>query len=297
MRIVILGDKLNIEEKQMLNGIEIVETEAATSVEDFLVKTKGADAIYDADASYLLESLSKLQNVYVTYPFIELGNFDSKELEKKNVFVANAKGANKNSIVEWVMFMLLALSRKIQQKTRVNSNIAFERTKSLENKNVLVVGHGDIGSEIGRRCESFAMNVSSYKRGENLIEKVRNADAVVNALNVNPSSHNLINADVFANMKEDAIFVSFSRLHTYDLEGLIQTIESGRLSGAGIDCDPEASGDTENDFYQRALSCDKILVTPHVAFATDVAGVNGHKFAVENLINFTKGKKANVVNK
>lgn len=231
------------------------------------------------------------------YPFIELGNFDSKELEKNNVFVANARGGNKNSIVEWVMFMILALFRKLHKKMRVNSNIAFERTKSLENKIVLVVGHGDIGSEIGRRCEAFAMNVSFYERGEDLIEKVKNADVVVNALNVNASSHNLINANVFSNMKQDAIFVSFARLHTYDLEGLIKAIKSEQLSGAGIDCDPEGSGDTENDFYQMALSCDNILVTPHVAFATDVAGVNGHKFAVENLINFTKGEKVNVINK
>ena len=297
MRIVILGTKLNTEEKKLLGEVEIIETEAATSVDDFLTKTKGADAIYDVDTEYLLECLPKLQNVYVTYPFIELGNFDSKALAENNVFVANARGGNKNSIVEWVMFMILALLRKIHKKTRVNNNISFERTKSLENKNVLIIGHGDIGSEIGLRCEAFYMNVVFYERGENLIEKVKNADVVVNALNVNSSNYNLISADVFANMKQDAVFISFARLHTFDLEGLIQSIESGRLNGAAIDCDPESSGDTENDFYQKALSCENILVTPHVAFATDVAGVNGHKFAIENLINFTKGKKVNVINK
>lgn len=66
MRIVILGDKLNTEEKTNIDGIEIIEVEAATSVNDFLAKTEGADAIYDADTEYLLDSLPKLKNVYVT---------------------------------------------------------------------------------------------------------------------------------------------------------------------------------------------------------------------------------------
>jgi phosphoglycerate dehydrogenase-like enzyme len=297
MKIVILDDKLSDDERISFGDVEIVEADAATSVDDFLTKTEGADAIYDADTEYLLEVLPKLHNVYVTYPFIELGDFSSEELAKNNVFVANARGANKNSIVEWVMFMVLALLRKFPEKTRVSANIDFERTRSLENKNVLVVGHGDIGSEIGRRCEAFAMSVSFYERGENIAEEVKNADVVVNALNVNSSSRNLISADVFADMKQDAVFVSFARRHTYDLDGLIQAIKSGRVAGAAIDCDPESSGDVENDFYQTALSCDKILVTPHVAFASDVAGENGHKVAVENLVKFAHGEMVNVVKK
>jgi len=297
MKVVILDDKLNDGEKKLFGDVEVIETSAATSIDDFLAKTEGVDAVYDADAEYLLEALPKLRNVYVTYPFIELGNFNSEELAKNGVFVANARGANKNSIVEWVTFMVLALLRKFPEKTRVNSNIDFERTRSLENKNVLVVGHGDIGSEIGRRCKAFGMKVSFYERNENITEEVNDADVVVNALNVNSSSHNLISADAFANFKQDSVFVSFARRHTYDLGGLIKSIETGRISGAAIDCDPEGSGDTENDFYQTALSCDKILVTPHVAFATDIAGKNGHEVAVENLVKFVQGEKVNIVKK
>lgn len=287
------------DERKLFGGVEIIETAAATSVDDFITKTQGADAIYDADTEYLLDVLPKLRNVYVTYPFIELGDFNSKELAKNGVFVANAKGANKNSTVEWVMFMVLALLRKLPEKIRIKTNIDFERTRSLENKNVLVVGHGDIGSEIGRRCEAFNMNVSFYERGENIVEKVKNADVVINALNVNSSSHNLISADVFANFKQSPppIFVSFARRYTYDLGGLVRAIEAGRIGGAAIDCDPESSGNVKNDFYQTALSCDKILVTPHVAFATDIAGKNGHAFVVENLVKFVDGKKVNVINK
>ena len=294
---MILGDKLRVNERKLFGDVEISEMAAATSVDDFLDKTKNASAIYDADAEYLLDVLPSLHDVYVTYPFIELGDFNSEELAKNNVFVANARGANKNSVVEWVMFMMLALLRKFPEKMRVSESIDFERTRSLEGKNVLVVGHGDIGSEIGRRAEAFSMKVAFYERGESLTKKVSNADVVVNALNVNSSSHNLISADVFANMKQNAVFVSFCQTATYDLGGLIKAIQSGQVGGAAIDCDPEESGDVKNDFYQTALSCDKILVTPHIAFSTDIAGENGHKVAVENLIEFVNGKKANVVRK
>ncbi|MEI6775082.1 MAG: hypothetical protein WCL18_10350 [bacterium] len=61
------------------------------SVEDFLHKTANADVIY-SNGDYLLESLPKLKDVFVVYPYVELGAFNSEELEKNNVFVANSQG-------------------------------------------------------------------------------------------------------------------------------------------------------------------------------------------------------------
>jgi len=277
-------------------GAELIVREIPISVEDFLAKTKDADAIY-SDGDFLLESLSKLKNVFITYPFIELGEFNSAELAKRGVYVANARGGNRNSIVEWVTFMTLALFREFFGKVRTAKSIPFSLGKSLEDKKVLIVGHGSIGSEISKRLTEFGMEVDFYNRGDDLSRKSRAVDLIVNALNVNSTDQNLLDKKFFANLKSGTYFVSFARRWTYDLDGLISAINSGVIAGAAIDCDPESSGDVENEFYQKAFGCKKILVTPHIAFATDVASRNGNKICLQNLEAWLKGKPINLVKK
>ncbi|MCL2038059.1 NAD-binding protein [Candidatus Saccharibacteria bacterium] len=297
-KVVSLGIELDKDAKSRIEkrGGAVVSCDIPTSVDDLLEKTKDADVIY-SDGDFLLESLSRLKNVFVTYPYIELGEFDSAELEKNGVYVANARGGNKNSIVEWTVFMALALFRGFLNKVRITESVPFERLKSLEGKKVLIVGHGDIGSEIGKRLAEFGMKVNFYNRGDDLMQKAKDADLVVNALNVNVTDKNLLDKKFFADLKSGAYFISFSRLWTYDLDGLIAAINSGVVAGAAIDCDPEASGDTENEFYQKAFSNEKILVTPHIAFATDVASQNGGEICVQNIEAWLSGKPVNIVKK
>ena len=111
-KIITLGINLTDDHRKRLSALGNLETlEEPTSVDDFVQKANGADVIY-SDGTFLLESLPELKNVFVTYPYIELGAFDSKELEKNSVQVANAKGGNKDSIAERVMYMVLSLFRK-----------------------------------------------------------------------------------------------------------------------------------------------------------------------------------------
>jgi phosphoglycerate dehydrogenase-like enzyme len=265
-------------------------------VEDFLLKSKGADIIY-SDGSYLLESLPQLRNVFVTYPYIELGSFSSQELEKNGVMVANAAGGNRDSIVEWVMYMTLSLFRQFFLKVRVTESSPFALHESLNGKQVLIIGHGSIGSQIGVLCQAFGMEVKFFERGDDLLGSSKDADLVINALNCNPSSENLLNESFFMSLKPGCYFITFVRPYTYDLAGLIKAIDSDIIVGAAIDCDSEDSGDTANEFYQKALSNPKILVTPHIAFATKQAGTNGREIAIQNIEAFVKGELRNIVRK
>ena len=101
----------------------------------------------------------------------------------------------------------------------------------------------------------------------------------------------------FLSLKKGAYYITFVRPYTYDLDGIIKSIDKGILAGAAIDCDPEKFGDTTNEFYQKALSNSKILVTPHVAFSTKQAIVNGAEIAVQNIEAYLKGKPQNILTK
>jgi phosphoglycerate dehydrogenase-like enzyme len=99
------------------------------------------------------------------------------------------------------------------------------------------------------------------------------------------------------NLKEGSYYITFVRPYTYDIEGLIKSIEAGRVAGAAIDCDPEDFGDTTNAFYQKTLSNSKILVTPHIAFSTKQAIANGREIAIQNIEAYLKGEPKNVLRK
>lgn len=266
------------------------------SDEEWLSAVKGYDVICTW-GDHVVPNLNKLENVLVTYPYTELGSFNSDELAKKNVYIANAQGGNRKSIVEWTVFMVLSLYRRFPTFLRTTEQHPFTSTESLEGKQVLIVGHGTIGTEVGERLEAFGMNVSYFNRGDDLKDKSKDADVVVNALNCNPSSENLLDEDFFLNMKKGSFYVTFARPYTYDINGLISAIEAGIVDGAAIDCDPEPLFDISNDFYKKCMSNEKILVTPHVAGVTKQAAANGIELLVQNVESYLNGNPQNILSK
>jgi phosphoglycerate dehydrogenase-like enzyme len=297
-KIALAGD-FNFTEEQSarLNKIgKIEKLETSSTDTDWLKAVQGFDVICTW-GDHVLANLTKLENVLVTYPYTELGSFDSEALAKRNVYVANARGGNRKSIVEWTMFMILSLYRQFPLFLRTTKQFPFTSTESLEGQRVLIVGHGTIGSEVGERCESFGMIVDYFNRGDDLAAKVSKADVVINALNCNPSTENLLNDKFFAGMKKGSYYVTFSRPYTYDIDGLIKAIEAGIVAGAAIDCDPEPLFDVSNAFYKKCMSNDKILVTPHVAGVTKQAATNGLEILVQNVEAYLSGKPQNIIKK
>lgn len=296
-KIYVLGVSLTDAQSEQLKTIgEIIAIDSVESVDDLVVKTKDADVIF-SDGDYLLESLPKLKNVFVTYPYVELGSFDSQELAQNGVYVANAQGGNKNSVAEWVMFMVLSLFRKFNPMVRAKESFTFKLEETLEDKKVLILGHGCIGKRIGELCQCFSMEVSYFDKGDDLAMLSKEADIVINALNCNPSTNKILDQKFFGGMKQGSYFIAFNRQFTYDLDALIAVINDGIIAGAAIDCDPEDYGDVTNDFYKKALSCEKILVTPHVAFSTKQASQRGKEITVQNIVSYLAGKPQNIIEK
>ena len=298
--ITVIGDYITLNEDQKarlaaIGNVSYVATPEGGSIE-WLEAVQGADIIC-SDGDYLYENLDNLKNVFALYPYIELGNFNSEKLAEKGVYVANTQGSNKNSIAEWAMFSMLSLFRKFYPAVNTEIEIPLTFNESLEDKKVLIAGKGSIGTRIGELCEVFGMKVDFLNRGDDLLEKSKDADVVVNALNVNSTSKNLLDEEFFMALKKGAYFVSFARQHTFDLGGAVKSLDAGILGGAAFDCDPEKPGGVDNEFYQAGLRHEKILATPHIAFATTKAKANGAEFLVQNVENYLAGKCENIIEK
>src|SRR3972149_2182895 len=296
-KIIVFGVKFDDLQKKRLERLGEVEyASSPASAEELVTKSKGYDVIC-SDGSFLFDSLPKLKNVFVTYPFIALEAFNSVKLKKNGVYVANTQGSSRETIAEWAMFMVLALFRQFIPLVRTKKQPEFQLYESLVGKKILIVGKGNIGTRIGDLCTAFDAKVDYFVHGDNLLKKSSDADMVINCLNCNSSTKNLLNEKFFTSLKKGAYFVSFVRYYTYDIDGLIKSINAGVVAGAVIDCDPEEVFDTSNAFYKKALANPKILVTPHVAFSSKFASANGREFAVQNIENYLAGHPKRILTK
>lgn len=296
-KIIVFGVNFNDEQKNRLEKIGNVIYESSPETSDELVKKANGFDVICSDGSCLLESLPKLKNVFVTYPYIELGVFDSEELKKNGVLVANTQGSSRETIAEWVLFMVLSLFRQFIPLVRITTQPDFQLYESLVNKKILIIGKGNIGTRIGDLLTSFDAKVDYFQKGDDLSTKSNNVDMVVNSLNCNSSTKNLLDEKFFMSLKKGAYFISFVRYYTYDINGLIKAINNNIVAGAAIDCDPEEVFDTTNDFYKKVLNNPKILVTPHIAFSSKFASTNGREFAIQNIESYIADKPIRLINK
>lgn len=296
-KIIVVGVNFNDQQKEQLNNLgEVKYIEEPSSSEDFLQQIQGFDVIC-SNGSFLLENLPKLKNVFVTYPFIELGSFDSEELKKNGVLVANTQGSSRDTIAEWVLFMVLSLFRQFIPLVRTTKQPEFKLYETLVGKKVLIIGKGNIGTRISELCQAFKMDVDFFIHGDDLSTKASNTDIIINSLNCNSTTKNILDEKFFMSLKKGTYFISYVRYFTYDINGLIKAINSEIVAGAAIDCDPEEVFDISNNFYKKALNNPKILVTPHIAFSTKQASANGKELALKNIESFINGNPINILNK
>ena len=296
MEIVVTGSvPFNAEHVRRLQRVgHLTHAGNASSSHEWLRQIEGADVVC-SDGKFVAENLEGLHDVFITFPFIEIGSFDTDAVSRRNVVVANARGSNRESVVEWAVFMALSLLRRFQDYVNADRELRFERHESLSGKNICIIGGGDIGSHLGNVLESMRARVRYATRDDDLMTAVAGCQLIVNSLSCTPSSAQLLDRSFFRALEPGACFLTYARPHTFDVKALLEALDDGILAGAAIDCDPETPFDTANAYYRTLLDHEKILVTPHIAFATTQAEKQSLNTMVENIEAFANGQPRNVI--
>lgn len=299
-KIVIIGNIINLSKQQIerLRKIGQVRVVAnCASLEDWQNAIQGANIICCDQKEYLLASIYNLKDVFITYPYVEIGDFDSRRLEKQGVYIANAKGANRAAVIEWTSYMILALLRKFPGVTNPNHSLNCELTQSLLGKRALIIGKGNIGTGVGEICIAFGMQVDYATRADNPANKAICADVIINCLSCNQTTNKLLDVAFFTSCKPGSYFVSFAMPYTYSVAGLIAALRNQTLAGAAIDFAETLYGDISHPDYKALAKAPNMLLTPHTAFATEQTGKNGLEIMVQNVEAFAAGRPQNILTK
>jgi len=268
------------------------------STDEWLDRCRNADIICTGRFGLKSDKVYELENVFISLPFVGAEFLDIKKLQERNIVVSNSPGCNKEAVSEWIIGMMLMYFRRLSQLTRTTDLPKDEILKtatSLYNKKITILGAGYIGKQLGKICESFGMIVNFFKRGDDLINSVKDADIIANCLSANSTTTNLLNKDFFNSLKKGSFFISSSRSQIYDIEALKEAIDKEILAGAADDAASIEVGDINEVEYKTLLNHPKILVTPHIAWNADVERRKSNDIMIDNIEAWLAKKPINLI--
>lgn len=232
-------------------------------------------------------------------------NVDVEALNARRIPLAIAANANRVSVAEHSLAMLLALAKATAEHDAAvragnwairNAFRAFE----VMGKRLLLVGFGRIGREVALRARAFGMVIDvfdPYADPAALAElgcspvaeldaALAAADAISLHLPLGPATRHLIDARRLALMKPRAILINTARGGLIDEAALAAALNDGRIGGAGIDVFEDEPPRPDNPL----LAARNILLSPHNAGVTDESMVRMATEAASNLVDILSGR-------
>ncbi len=278
-------------------GEGMFHKDSPKSPEEWVKRCEGADIVCSGKFG-LDQRVYDVKNTFFSLPFVGVGWLDKTKLKDNNITVSYCPGCNKDAVSEWIVGMMLNLLR--QFPTFINASYlpkgaTAKGTLGLSGKKVCILGKGNIGSRTGGICEAFNMSVTTFRRGDDLIQTIKDADIVVDCLSANPTSHGLLDRKFFNSLKKGSYFITATDPKICDIEALLEALDNGPLAGAAHDVAALQTGDMDNPFYQRLLKHPKVLVTPHVAYFTDVTVRVRNDMMIENVEAWLSGRPINLI--
>jgi D-3-phosphoglycerate dehydrogenase len=222
---------------------------------------------------------------------------------ERGLAVFNAPYSNTRSVVELVLGEIVALARRLTEKTqRMHEGVWDKSAKGsheVRARTLGIVGYGNIGTQLSNVAEAIGMRVIFFdtadrlahgnaRRVGSLEELLAEADVVSIHVDGRPGNAGLFGAERFAMMKPGAAFINASRGMVVDDAALRDHIRSGHLSGAAIDVfplEPKAQGDP---FDSPLRGLDNVILTPHVGGSTQEAQEEIGHFVSNKLLGFVE---------
>jgi glyoxylate/hydroxypyruvate/2-ketogluconate reductase len=160
-----------------------------------------------------------------------------------------------------------------------------------------IVGMGRIGSAIAKRARGFDMKICYHNRsksaeadllGARYLSKeeiLREADFLMLVLPYNPANHHWLDSAALQTMKTSAIVINIARGGIVDDSALASALASKAIAGAGLDV-----FEGEPQLNPNLLSCDNIVLTPHIGSATAQTRDAMAMLAAQNLVRWAQNK-------
>ena len=303
-------------------GLDLGELESLVSelvVYEHSPDTTVAERIADAEIVFtnkirltreLLEKAPKLKFIALTATGTD--NIDTACANEHGIAVANIRHYCTQSVVEHVFGVMLSLTHSLERYHRAVRAGDWQRStdfcmlhhpvRELSAMTLGIVGYGALGQGVARIAREFGMTVLiSARPGTDGVpadrvgfdELLAEADVISLHCPLNDATRNLFGAPEFAAMKSSAMLINTARGGLVDSQALADALADGQIAAAAIDVlpqEPPVDGDPLLEYRG-----DNLIVTPHIAWATDEARQNAIDELAANTRAFLDGTERNRV--
>jgi phosphoglycerate dehydrogenase-like enzyme len=242
----------------------------------------------------------------------------------RNLIITNARGVFSRPIAEYVMLMILAVSRRLPQLLELQRERTWQPLEGAELRDVTVgiIGLGSIGRAVGALATAFGCRVVAIRRrteagsgpatgqgshevhghdddrplGEVMLDRVlgpeslpdllADSDFVVLAAPLTPETENMIDEAALSHVKPGAWLINVARGRLVDERALLRALEGGPLGGAVLDAFREEPLPPSSPFYDLP----NVIVTPHTSWSSGRVLDRSVGLFCENLRRFRDGR-------
>ena len=279
-----------------------------TSAEQTIERAKDADIIITSKvilSREVLQQLPKLKLIAITATGINNVNLDAaKEL---GVTVKNVTGYSATTVPEHVLGMIFALKHSLAGWQRDQITSKWTESKQfcyfdypitdVKGSTLGVFGKGCLGTEVGRLAELLGMkvlyaehrNATTCREGYTPFEEVlKQADILTLHCTLTETTKNLINQETLSLCKKGAYLINTGRGPLIDEQAVCDALKSGQLGGAALDVLVKEPPEKNNPLIELAKTMPNLIITPHIAWASDSAVTTLTKKVTQNIEDFVQ---------
>ncbi len=232
----------------------------------------------------------------------------------RNITVANVKGYSTRSVVQHTFALFFFLYEKMSYYDRfvksgeyIRSDIFshfIEKFHEMAGKTWGIIGLGEIGRGVAEVASAFGCDIIYYSttgknsnpsfRQVDLDTLLRESDILSIHAPLNDRTRDLIGEKELAKMKKTAFLLNLGRGPIVNEQALADALLTDKIAGAGLDVltvEPMAASNP----LIKVQDSTKLIITPHIAWATIEARQRVTEEVFQNIIAFNEGKERNVV--
>ena len=257
----------------------------------------------DAD---VLDAAGIQCKVFANYA-VGVDNVDVSAANQKGIAVTNTPGVLTDTVAEHAFALMLAISHRVAEAdrfTRAGKYTGWAPMMLLghdvSRKTLGIVGLGRIGSRVAHHAVAgFEMKVIYYdvKRNEDFEKEFKaefreNADDVFKEADVIsihvpllPTTRHMVNAKSLSVMKKTAYLINTSRGPIVDEAALVEALRNNVIAGAALDV-----YENEPALAPGLAELENVILTPHIASATEETRQAMSELAAKNIIEALEGR-------
>lgn len=216
-----------------------------------------------------------------------MNNVDLDYAQNKGIAVKNVAGYSTHSVAQHTFTMALSLLGKVRYyddycksdegwvKSPVFTNVQKPFCE-INGKRWGIIGLGAIGRQVATIASAFGAEVCYYSTsGRNATQDytqldletlLKTCDIITIHAPLNPQTHNLLDAQELALMKQDAVLINVGRGGIVNEQALTDAINDEKIY-AGFDV--AEIEPIQSHCPLRAVTCnERLLLSPHIAWAS-----------------------------